>query len=225
MRNDSNERQIVLAVKRSTFRRDDPSAEMADAGFKAVRQQVLDRDNYRCHFCDFRAEKYQEVHHVNDDHSNNDPNNLITVCTLCHQDHHLGLAGVNSSGSLIYLEDDRITQADINCIVRDLWIGEQSRDKSIKTASMNMLARFHKLSIDARRKLGTSDPVVLGDYLLNLDDAEYAHRNKALKGVFLLPIRDYFEPRIAYWDKAVYRNIPPHTWLRLAESKAEKIFA
>ncbi len=222
--NKPNKPNIVLSVKRSVFRRDDPTAEMADSGFKAARPRVLDRDGNRCHFCGFRAEKYQEAHHINDDHNDNSEKNLMTVCTLCHQAHHIGLAGVNNSGILIYLDDPEIGQAELNSIVRDLWIGEMGRDKAIKTASMQMLARLHKLSIDARRVLGTSDPVVLGDYLLGLDKEAYEQRHEALKGILLLPLRDHFEARVTYWEKAVYKNVPTQTWLRLAQSKAERFF-
>lgn len=218
-----NFKQITLSVKRSVFRRDDPTAEMADTGFKAVRQKVLERDKYKCHFCRFHSEKYQEVHHINDDHSDNKDSNLMTVCCLCHQAHHIGLAGVNNSGILIYVDDMGIGQTELNALTRNLWIGEMSKDKSVKTSSMQMLARLHKLSIEARRVLGTSDPVVLGDYLLNLSEEDYACREEALKGILLLPIRDHFEARINYWAKSVYKSIPPQTWARVAESKIKQI--
>ena len=83
--------QPVFGVKRKLWRKDDEHADVADAGFTPVRTEVLQRDNYPCRFCGFKAAKYQEVHHLDDNHQNNDPQNLLTVCNLCHQVHHLGM--------------------------------------------------------------------------------------------------------------------------------------
>lgn len=78
------------------WRRDDWMAADADAEFKLVRQKVLERDEHTCRFCGFRAPKWQEVHHLDDNHHNNDPDNLVTACMFCHMVHHLGLAGENN---------------------------------------------------------------------------------------------------------------------------------
>ena len=221
MRNDDL-KPILLSVKRSTFRRDDPTADYADAGFKSVRKEVLERDNYTCQYCGFKSPKFQEVHHLNDDHKDNRKENLITACCLCHQAHHIGLAGLNNSGVLIYTDDEELTQAQLNALTRNLWIGSMGKDKKVKSSAEQVLSRLHKMSVDARRVIGTSDPMVLGDYLLNLSEEDYEKRGESLKGVLLLPLADYFDKQIKHWFMSVYKNTPPQTWGRLAKSKADR---
>lgn len=214
-------RPIILSVKRGLFRRDDSSAEEADAAFKAMRPRVLKRDEYRCQFCGFRAQKWQEVHHLDDDHHHNDVENLITACPLCHMGHHVGLAGIKQAGVIIHLP--ALSQAELNALVRTLWIAEASDDVKMKTIAVTLTARLHKCAIAARRILNTSDPLILGDYLLGLDDETYGRRSEILKDFRLLPLRANFENQIQYWVKHTYKNVPPKTWLRVAESKADRI--
>src|SRR3546814_6683866 len=80
---------------------DDHSASH-DKAFRAIRKVVLERDNHACQFCGFRAAKWQEVHHLNDDHADNRPENLITACWFCHMVHHIGRVGLFDEGGLIY---------------------------------------------------------------------------------------------------------------------------
>jgi HNH endonuclease len=60
----------------------------AQREFKAIRSQVLKRDNYICQRCG-PPDKYGyrlHVHHMNreDDVRINSMDNLITLCTMCH---------------------------------------------------------------------------------------------------------------------------------------------
>ena len=58
-----------------------------------VREKILDRDNYTCQSCGFRAQSWQDaeklhVHHIKPLHKNGkciDPDNLITLCENCHR--------------------------------------------------------------------------------------------------------------------------------------------
>lgn len=56
-----------------------------------------------CYFCGFPDGPYLEVHHLDHDHENYEPDNLCSVCTLCHRTQHLGWVGIKSQGRLIYL--------------------------------------------------------------------------------------------------------------------------
>lgn len=216
-------RPLILSVKRGKFRFDDPKSDLADQSFKKVRASVLGRDQYMCQYCDFRARKYQDVHHLDDNHENNNPDNLITACVLCHMVHHVGFAGQSKRGVLIYLDPKMgMDQASLNQLVRTLWIAEGSDYKPMRLQALTLLSRLFKASIHARRLVGSSDPTVLGDYLLGLDAASYEARAKALEGIYLLPIKDGYAPQIQYWKEDVYKSIPPRTWVEMAKQKHEQ---
>lgn len=47
---------------------------------------IRHRDNYHCMICDAAEPKHKhhDVHHINGDHDNDDPPNMITLCRSCH---------------------------------------------------------------------------------------------------------------------------------------------
>ncbi|WP_415912591.1 type IVB secretion system protein IcmJDotN [Neptuniibacter sp. QD37_11] len=216
--------ELLLSVKRGKFRSDDPSLEMNTKEFKAIRPTILDRDDHKCRFCDFRALKYQEVHHADDDHSNNSEDNLITVCPLCHACFHIGLTGLKSRGRLIYLKTNvHITQPMLNNFVRILWVASESNDPSLVSLSSNLLKRLEKSHINAKRHLGTSDPAVIANSLLNDDDLYDNGRENLFKNVFLLPEKEGFLQAFQYWKKETFKTIPLNQWVSIAENKAPSL--
>ena len=60
-----------------------------DPKMLAVRKTILERDNYKCNYCGFKSDKYQEIHHLNHNHMDFNESNLVTICPLCHQSFHL----------------------------------------------------------------------------------------------------------------------------------------
>lgn len=56
--------------------------------FYRVRNLVLDRDESKCQICGKNLLKMQNVHHIDGDKENNDMNNLITLCSTCHNKVH-----------------------------------------------------------------------------------------------------------------------------------------
>jgi len=62
-------------------------------GFWNVREYVLHRDNHTCQHCKGKKkDKILEVHHINGkaEGATNRPEELLTVCKTCHEDHHAG---------------------------------------------------------------------------------------------------------------------------------------
>src|SRR5690554_7898806 len=119
---------LILSVKRSRFRMDDPTADHANREFVGKRPSILERDRYKCRFCGFKAKKWQEVHHVNNDHQDNSDINLVTACPLCHLVHHVGFAGMRQAAQLIYIDPEvKVSQRDLNQLVRALWIAERHK--------------------------------------------------------------------------------------------------
>lgn len=204
---------IVLSVKRSVFRCDDPSAEMQDKVFKKLIPTIKSRDNDTCQYCGLVSHKYLEIHHVDDDHSNNNPENLVTICPLCHACFHLGFSGVKQKGLVIYIDPSLgLTQGELNSIVRTLWIGERSQDNAIKTVSISILSRFVRQQVAATRKLGTSECLTVANSLLVLSDEDYENRAERLSGIYFFPYKDAFSKFIDYLSETTYSGFKSDYW-------------
>lgn len=214
---------LVLSVKRSTFRADDAMSPEADEAFRKVRPKVLERDDHTCRFCGFRSDRYQEVHHRNDDHHDQDPDNLLTVCPLCHLCHHIGYAGAGNHATLIYFgRDAGLGQADLNQLVRALWIAKHSGSRELSLLAINLISRLMKGGVGSHRLLGSSDPAMLGDFLVNLPEEQYARRHEYLRGVLLMPYEPSFEKPLAHWVKmAAQQGFKPDDWVGFAHQKLE----
>ncbi|WP_148184968.1 HNH endonuclease signature motif containing protein [Dehalococcoides mccartyi] len=55
-----------------------------------MRKRVLERAENRCENHDCNYTGIPEIHHIDDNNSNNDPRNLIALCRNCHGDAHHG---------------------------------------------------------------------------------------------------------------------------------------
>jgi 5-methylcytosine-specific restriction endonuclease McrA len=49
-----------------------------------LRRQIRERDGYACRVCGSARDKTLSVHHINYDKKDNRPENLITLCSVCH---------------------------------------------------------------------------------------------------------------------------------------------
>lgn len=166
-------RPIRLAVKRNSWR---PAGhyESTQGDWQKIRAEILKRDDYRCVYCGFSASKYQEVHHLDGDHDNNIPENLVTACSFCHATQHVGLCGKEGRGLLIWLPE--MSQAALNHAVRWLELGPYSKPDvaSHINAPKESLQKFLEYRIKVcAEKFGSSDPSSLADHLLNLTDEQY----------------------------------------------------
>jgi intracellular multiplication protein IcmJ len=225
----SREIELRLGVKRGLWRRNDPHAAISSEEFSAIRQVVLSRDGHTCQAqgCGFVSKPKQnslstwlEVHHVNDDHADNRPENLVTLCALCHAVFHIGLAGVDNRGCLIMAP--HISQADLNHLARTLFmamLGDEPALRDTARADYDKLLAARNM-VEATFGAGMSNPSVLGALLLTLSDEQHAVVSKIFEpefGLRLLPIPEgYGEKRLTAWAGA-YKAIPPSSWARIAE--------
>ena len=58
--------------------------------WRAIRRRILGRDNYKCAYCGYRAEKFQVVDHIDGDPENNSEDNFQIVCQMCNCVKHAG---------------------------------------------------------------------------------------------------------------------------------------
>ena len=65
-----------------------PRLRLDPESYRRLRQQVLERDGWRCQYCGHSTQL--EVHHVQSRSRLGDDaeRNLITLCASCHQDVH-----------------------------------------------------------------------------------------------------------------------------------------
>lgn len=187
---------------------------------KSARPKVLERDKHTCRFCGFKAQKWQEVHHINDDHTNLTLSNLATACAFCHQCFHLGLAGSTAGGSLIWLPE--MSQIELNHLCRALFVAMMDDKGKVYAAASGLYMSLESRGVFMEQHFaaGASDPGVMGQAFLKMKPEAYLKRADFLKNIRLLPHRSRFEPQVKYWAEVVFRDLPPETWDRLIQDGA-----
>lgn len=232
---------LVLSVKCENWRMYDKDSGEADAEFQRVRKKALERDNHACRFCGFRHLKWQEVHHLNDDHADNRLENLVTACPFCHMVQHIGLAGRNGEAVLVWLPE--IPQDTLHHLVRTALVAQRSAEvirndpranpsvvrtfREAADVAKATLAAFRAREPEAERRLGSSDPLEIGNAMLLLPDQVYARRAEILSGIRLLPLgkrvqdrEDVMQKQIDSWTDpgGPYATLKPNSWIGLMRS-------
>lgn len=209
---------LELSVKRRLWRGNDDAFESSDAEYAAVRPAILKRDNYTCSYCSFRA-MATEVHHLDDDHSNNAPTNLACACPLCHGVNHIGQIGKRNGGVLIYLPE--VSQVTLNHLMRTTYVAlehEKYRD-SAKQLVMHVLKRKPA----CEQYLGTSNPLVLAESLLRLHPDEYGKRQRLLGPIRLVFNPKFLQAHTRTLADTAFRSYPFDIWENVARAAEQKI--
>ncbi|MDB5477770.1 MAG: hypothetical protein JWM96_265 [Alphaproteobacteria bacterium] len=185
---------------------------------------VLQRDDYTCQCCGFRAEKHQEVLHINGDTRDFTPENVLTTCIFCHQCFDLGAVEGMHSGMLIWLPE--ISQVTLHHIMRSVYLGRITQGPLAEMAR-KIFDAFYNRGAEAKKRLGSTDPgaltIVLRDFLTRKD---YEKAQDNLKGIRLLPldrrmIKDekngeinLFPQVLAHWrvKTGPYGDMPAQDW-------------
>ncbi|ANN80817.1 type IVB secretion system protein IcmJDotN [Bordetella flabilis] len=218
-----NDAQPIIGVKRKIWRRDDEHAALADEAFEPMRKTILARDNYTCRFCGFRASKYQEIHHMDDDHTNNTENNLVTVCTLCHQVHHLGMFAMRNAGFLAALPE--FTQTEVNHFCRIIHVTSSFAEPAIADRLQALFALFTSRGMDTLKRpfdCDLSDPYLLTQILSGADDDLYAARDKSLADLRLVSTKNAFHAgQLEFYAQHCRDQFLPGAWSRLARQMHE----
>ncbi len=218
--------KLILSAKRNTWRMADEDHEEADAAFRRIRPAIIERDRETCRCCGFKASKFQEVHHLDDNHANNDKANLATVCFLCHNVFHIGRAGMAGESYLIWLPE--MSQGDLHHIFRAMSVAIHDGN-DLKTLAEQAMAQLDERRKGAIERIGTDSPVILGRVLIDLDEKAYASRGKKLAGIRLMPTMikmrgnvNIFDDVVSYWKSkgGPFYGLGTKTWGRLFEEVA-----
>jgi intracellular multiplication protein IcmJ len=212
----------VLRVKKSLWRREDPESGGKPTVPPDIRKLVIERDRGGCAHCGFAAEKWQEIHHLDDDHHNNDPNNLATLCPWCHGCHHVGFMGMSGKMRLIHLPG--IRQTTIFHFVRILFVGAaiDFDDKmKIGSACRSLYGILASRTKDVVAAFGpeSDNPAGLGNILLENEVPE-----DRIAGFRLIPEKGkVWQPLVQYWARSVFADHPPLIWAGVLSQIEKKL--
>lgn len=211
--------QPILSVKRKLWRKDDEHAALAAESFASVRNAVFQRDNFCCHYCGFKAAKYQEIHNVDGNHLNNEESNLWTVCNLCHMVSHLGMCGMRNAGFIAAIPE--LTQTEVNHLVRAIHVASVNADPEIKDQLISLYALFQFRGSDTLKQLfgiDISNPYTLAEVLSTCPDSVFENRATLLAPLRLIPTRDAFSlHQLEYYAIHLRSLFLPENWKPLAD--------
>jgi len=195
-----------------------------------MRSKVLARDDYTCVHCGFRAERFQEVrpHNPSGAARPGKADDWVTACHMCDQCLSLERVGMMGEGILIWLPE--LSQQQLNHLVRALYIA-RSGEGEMADAARRGLDALRARRDEAKRRLGTDDPLVLATVFADsLSETEYQDRAGKLQDIRLLSLDrrmqrsqsgevDRFPDMIAYWKsrEGPFGQSPPGTWRSLLE--------
>ena len=203
-----------------------------------IYRKVMIRDDHTCHYCGFRSvlhpetsdfKSRQEIHHKNHDHTDFSESNLVTVCPLCHQAHHLNSAYINNGAELIWLPE--ITQQELNHLCRALFVANQIREESggkyknyISDLAFSYIWQTllynRKTILETKFGEGCSDLGKFAQVLLDIQQEQpkkYQNRSSWVKHFKLLPNPRRFHEQIQFWKEHNFKNLEIHNWVKLAK--------
>lgn len=251
---------VEIGVKRRLSRQNDPNVAQADAEFERQRMGILKRDGWTCRGqgCGFASTQMEkapaggmEVHHIDDDHHNNDPTNLATLCPFCHMAFTAGRRGAVFAGSLGLLPG--ISQGELNRVIHTIWgmgramemvteepetarrLGwkEQDIPRSFSAALREAHGSLTNLMVSAEadldKELGgrlpeITNPEALYAVLQGLPQKDYERRGLILRHVRLLPHMEPFSGPLDLWAEHVWlRRYPPTIWEELVRTVGERM--
>ncbi len=211
---------IVLGIKRSAHR-----VGGTDAEFDRIKKSILARDNYQCQAsgCRFRAKQYLHVHHIDDNHANNNPQNLITLCPLCHHHLHIGYVGSKCpDAKIIYWPE--MSSGRFSAILKAAWMVEtinlsvpgvtrhitNALRLELKEQAKTLLTNIIPSLADvAEQILGTSSVAELAAEMAALPDTAYQKLRARLRGFHITPPRTFYSNELSAWtgtrpDKSIF---------------------
>lgn len=189
---------LLIGIKRGLFRANDANAKNADALFESTRVQSLQRTAYRCARCGYessadvkkRKSSVLHVHHVDDDHHNNEPENHLPHCSLDHAYHHIGCDAPTTGGSrgwasqMVIAYAPEVSSEDLNHLQRAA--GAALSDPKESEVAKEILGFLAALSLPVRDVLGSCKAKDFAACFGTMSPAEYEQRGEVVSGFRVL---------------------------------------
>lgn len=220
------ERELVLSATKKSWKMSSTHGTEYSKEYKRNKNtwnSVWERDEHKCYYCGFTSKKYQEIHHLDDNHSNNSEDNLVTVCPLCHYSHHLDIASLSGGASIIWLPD--LSQQELNHLARLIMVGREyeakcERDEIEVPDYIRMLRTIEGAFTDRKSVVekyfpDASDPATFSTVLMNFDEDKYNNRATTLQPFKLFLTNSSFPRQARYWLENTYSNMAPNEWEKL----------
>jgi intracellular multiplication protein IcmJ len=205
---------------------------------KSQFEKTLGRDSFSCRCCGFVSKKYQRVLPMGALSSGKGGgDDFATVCSFCELTATLDRAGQTAAGYLIWLPE--LSQGDLNHVAHALYIARESSSPELSKAASRTLDVLTARRAEAKKRLGTDDPLIFATALLEqVDPEKHAARMARMEGLRFLPLDRYFVPvrgketdvfpqMLAYWASAEgpYGKLPVEQWTKLFEDVTAKASA
>lgn len=159
---------------------------------------------------------------------------FVTVCSFCELTATLDRAGQTGAGYLIWLPE--LSQGDLNHVMHALYIARESGHVDLSKAASRTLDVLTARRAEAKKRLGTDDPLIFATALLEKGEpVPDATRAARLEGIRFLPLDRYFVPvrgqesnvfpqMLAYWASAEgpYGALPVDQWIPLFDDVTAK---
>ena len=165
-----------------------------------------------CQFCRQPTAGWQEPYHLNDDHDDDAPTNLVVSCPLCHLPQHLHRPTIDDEGVLIWLPE--MAQGALMVLARRIHLAcvaeglpsaynEVARIAPAMSAAYRAYRTLYERSAAASLRLGTRSPRQLGAALRDLTPSDYQRRAALLAGIRLFPLGTLFQAGLDTYPKVL----------------------
>jgi len=125
------ERKLFPTFADPTLWRDQRQSEKFDQElWQSTRARILQRDDFTCQYCGYRSEKYQIIHHLDENPNNHNEDNLVTICQMCNVIMHSG-QGCVVKGIVELYKESKFSQNEMIRITREMR-DEGKSDEEIK---------------------------------------------------------------------------------------------
>lgn len=161
-----------------------------------------------CVFCGFECDA-NELHHLNDNHTDLRPANLGTACALCHRWQHLTDLGPGEA-LVCYLPG--LAATDINHLQRTILIALARGDGPTRADALAVLNWMASRSAQVEASWGTSDPAQFGAALLRQPVEE-----KELREIVFQDLGVVFRPKGLAGAAAAWLDMPGYRSAGLAD--------
>lgn len=185
--------KLLLSVIRDerNYRSNSSHRARADAEFSAVKPKVMEALKYKCAFCGHVSMKFNECHHIDGNHANNEKSNFAAADTLCHAYQHIGqrasqerFASHNLGDKTVIAAVPEISASDLNLLQRA--IGTAMLDES----EILIAKKIHKLLSDRAKPVkdafGTFEVGDFGAAMANMDNEAYLNRDHVIEDLRLI---------------------------------------